>query len=58
VLLIFKSGSMSLEKERVKTFKPLKTDKKMNKAIAPTIIPKLAIRLIILMALFLLLLKI
>ena len=34
------------------------SDRKMNKAIAPTIIPILAMRLIILMALFLLLLKI
>ena len=58
VLLIFKSGSISFEKERLKTFNPLKTDKTTNKAIAPTMIPILAMRLMILIALFLLLLKI
>jgi hypothetical protein len=44
-----------LVKERLKTLSPLNTDNTTNKAMAPTIIPILAIRLMILIALFLLL---
>ena len=56
--IILKSGSKSLEKERLNSFKPPKTDNTIKRAIAPTIIPPEAIRVIILIALFLLLLKI
>lgn len=56
--LIFKSGSESLEKDKLKTRNPLKTESTTNKAIAPTIIPMEAMPVIILIALFLLLLKI
>jgi hypothetical protein len=46
-----------LEKERLKSRKPLKTESTTNKAIAPTIIPMEAIAVIMFIALFLLLLK-
>ncbi len=55
--MIFKSGSKSLENERLNSRKPLKTDKTTNNARVPTIIPIDAILLIMLIALFLLLLK-
>ena len=58
VLLTLRSGSISLVKERLNSFKPVKTESTTNSAIAPTITPILAIPLIILIALFLLLLKI
>jgi len=53
----FMSGSKSLEKDKLNSRNPLKTDKTTNKAIAPTTIPTAAIPVIILIALFLLLLK-
>lgn len=52
--MIFKSGSKSLLKDKLKSFNPLKTESTTNKAIAPTITPPEAIPVIMFMALFLL----
>src|SRR6478672_8384050 len=52
------SGSASLENVRLNSRKPLKTDKTTNKAKEPMMIPLKAMREIIVIALFLLLLKI
>ena len=46
----FKSGSKSFEKDKLNTFKPLKTDITTNKASVPTIIPNDAIPVIIFIA--------
>ena len=53
----FKSGSKSLEKDKLKSLNPLKTDNTTKSAIVPTMIPTEAIAVIILIALLLLLLK-
>ena len=53
---IFKSGSMVLVNERLKSMSPLKTESTTNNAIEPAIIPMLAIQFMVLMAVFLLLL--
>lgn len=53
----FKSGSKSLENDKLNTFNPLKTDITTNNANVPTMIPNEAIPVIILIALLLLLLK-
>ena len=52
------SGSLSLEKVKLNSRKPLNTDKTTNNAKEPITIPLNAIREIIVIALFLLLLKI
>ena len=49
-----KSGSETFAKFKLNSFKPLKTDKKTNKAIVLAMIPTEAIPVIILIALFLL----
>ena len=56
--IAFKSESKSFENDKLNSLNPLKTESTMNNAIAPTIIPPEAIRVMILIALFLLLLKI
>ena len=56
VELSFKSGSIALANERLNSFNPLNTDSTTKRASAPMIIPTLAIRLIMLIALFLLVL--
>ena len=51
---ILKSGSVTFAKFKVNSFKPLKTDKKTNKAMVLAIIPSDAIPVIMFIALFLL----
>ena len=48
------SGSEALAKFNVNSFSPLKTDKKINKAVVLAIIPREAMAVIMFMALFLL----
>ena len=57
MLDIFKSGSKSLLKDKLKFLSPEKTDKTTNKAIAPITIPAEAILVIMFIALLLLLVK-
>jgi hypothetical protein len=55
--ITFKSGSNLLVKDRLKSLRPLNTERKTNSAIALTITPSDAIAEMILMALFLLVVR-